>query len=82
MRKLGERLAVAEIILHELSRSSMHRADLERRVFKRDIGRSSFDGMFAFLVSDGDIQKAGLECRAPFRLTEKGQRFLAWRSKC
>ena len=78
---MGERLAVAEIILHELSRVSLHRVDLERRVFKRDIGRSSFDGMFAFLVSDGDIQKVGVECRAPFRLTEKGQRFLAWRAK-
>ena len=81
MRKLGDRLAVAELILRELSWGCLHRVDLERRVFKRDIGRSSFDGMFAFLVSDGDIQKVGLECRAPFRLTEKGQRFLAWRAK-
>lgn len=81
MTNLSKRLMIAEIILHELSWGCLHRADLERRVFKRDIGRSSFDGMFAFLVSDGDIQKAGLECRAPFRLTEKGQKFLAWRAK-
>jgi predicted transcriptional regulator len=81
MTNLSKRLMIAEIILRELSWGCLHRADLERRVFKRDIGRSSFDGMFAFLVHDGDIQKAGLECRAPFRLTEKGQRFLAWRAK-
>jgi predicted transcriptional regulator len=75
-------LEVAEVILKALSVGSLRRTALEKRVFRsRDISRSSFDSMFAFLVSDGDVEKDGVERLAPFRLTERGKAFLVWRSK-
>lgn len=81
MRELSERLEVAEAILKELSRGSIRRTALEKRVFKnRDISYSCFSNMFAFLVCDGEIEKCSAERTAPFSLTEKGKAFLTWRA--
>lgn len=75
-------MEVAEAVLKTLSLGSLRRTALEKRVFKsRDISYSCFSAMFAFLVCDGDIEKAGVERLAPFRLTERGKMFLAWRAK-
>lgn len=82
MREFGERLQVAEAILRELSRASLRRVDLEKRVLKAtDFTHTSFDTMFAFLVCDGDLEKASADHFAPFRLTNRGKDFLAWRAK-
>jgi predicted transcriptional regulator len=82
MGEFGERLDVAEAILKTLSYAPMRRTALEKKVFRtKDISYSCFSNMFAFLVCDGDIEKVSAEKTAPFRLTEKGKLFLAWRAK-
>lgn len=82
MTELGVRLQVAEVILKELSRGSVRRCELEKRVFRsRDISYSCFCSMFAFLVVDGDVERVDVGKFSPFRLTEKGKCFLAWRAK-
>jgi predicted transcriptional regulator len=82
MSDLNMRLEIAEIILREVSRGPIRRIELEKRVFKsRDVTYSCFSNMFAFLVVDGDIVKVSGERTAPFKLTEKGKAFLAWRAK-
>jgi predicted transcriptional regulator len=82
MKDLGEHLEIAEAILKELTRGSLRRTALEKRVFKsKEISYSTFGWMFAFLVADGDIEKVSALHEAPFRLTEKGKAFLVWRTK-
>ncbi len=82
MGVLTERLEVAEGILKTLSFVPMRRTALEKKVFhNKDISYACFSNMFAFLVIDGDIEKVSAERTAPFRLTEKGKMFLAWRAK-
>ena len=81
MGKLNERLEVASAILKVLSHGSLHRIELEKRVLRgSDVSYPCFANMFAFLCRDGDIEKCSLEHTAPFRLTERGKRFLAWRA--
>jgi predicted transcriptional regulator len=82
MGEFIDRLNVAEAILKTLSYAPMRRTALEKKVFRtKDISYACFSGMFAFLVIDGDIEKVSAEKTAPFRLTEKGKSFLAWRAK-
>ncbi len=81
MTELSERLEIATIILKEVSRGPIRRTELEKRVLRKSVTYSCFGGMFAFLVSDGDLAKVSSEWRAPFRLTDKGKAFLYWRSK-
>jgi predicted transcriptional regulator len=38
--------------------------------------RAVFDGVFSFLRAEGYIVKASAYHRAPYRITEKGKRFL------
>jgi predicted transcriptional regulator len=77
---LGKRLEVAEAILKELSKGSLRRSVLEKKVSKsRAVSYWCFRNVFAFLCRDGDIEKCSLEHRAGYRLTERGKQFLAWR---
>jgi DNA-binding PadR family transcriptional regulator len=64
------------LILRELSRRPLSRIELQRRFLQRFDSPSAFEGTFAFLVRDGRIQKGGSEHRAPYRLTERGQKLL------
>jgi DNA-binding PadR family transcriptional regulator len=69
------------VILLELSRGSVCRTGLEKRFVKKTSGSpATFEATFRFLVEDGCIEKCGFEHRAPFRITEKGKAFLAWRA--
>jgi len=80
--KLSGRLEVAAIILKEVSRGPIRRIELEKRVLRaHDVSYSCFSSLFDFLLLDGDIEKVSQEKFAPFRITEKGKAFLAWRSK-
>jgi predicted transcriptional regulator len=82
MGEFADRLQVAEDILKALSYAPMRRTALEKKVFRtKDVSYSCFSTMFAFLVVNGDIEKVTAERTAPFRLTEKGKLFLAWRAK-
>jgi predicted transcriptional regulator len=79
---LGKRLEIAEAILKELSKSSLRRSALERKVSKnRFVSYWCFRNVFSFLSLDGDIEKCSFEHRAAYRLTERGKQFLAWRTK-
>jgi predicted transcriptional regulator len=82
MGDLVDRLEVAENILKTLSYAPMRRTALEKKVFRtKDISYACFSNMFAFLVVDGDIEKVTADKLSPFKLTEKGKLFLAWRAK-
>lgn len=82
MNDLKVRLGFARVVLRELSRESLSRTVLEKRSCSRgEMSFACFEGIFRFLVEDGDIEKCGDEHRAPFRLTERGKAFLAWRAQ-
>ena len=74
-----ERLKVAEVILLELSREPLCHSVLCDKACLKGVSHGSFEPAFAFLVADGNIEKCGVEHRAPYRITEKGKLFLAWR---
>jgi predicted transcriptional regulator len=78
---LKTRLEFARVVLRELSREPLSHTALEKRVIRGGVSYACFEGIFHFLVADGDIEKCGPEHRAPFRLTEKGQVFLVWRAQ-
>ena len=69
----------AEAVLHELEREPCSRTNLEKRVARKMVSHACFNGILCFLVDDGDVEKCGVEHLAPFRITEKGKAFLAWR---
>ena len=70
------------MVLRELSREPLCRTVLEKRSrCKGEMSYACFEGIFRFLVLDGDVVKSGVEHRAPFRLTERGKAFLAWRAQ-
>lgn len=81
MRELKERLELAGVVLRELSREPLSHTILEKKVRNRGGATyATFEGIFRFLIDDGDIEKCGVELRAPFRITERGKAFLAWRA--
>lgn len=81
MNDLKTRLGFVRVVLRELSREPLSRSALEKRSRSRvEMSFACFEGIFRFLVADGDVEKCGPEHRAPFRLTERGKAFLVWRS--
>jgi predicted transcriptional regulator len=81
MKELSQRLEVAAAVLDELSRGSARRSELEKRIFRsKDITVSRFRCIMVFLVLDGDIEKLSGDRFTPYRLTAKGEAFLAWRA--
>jgi predicted transcriptional regulator len=80
MKELSQRLHVASIILEVLSKGSARRSELEKRIFhSSDITLSRFRCIMAFLLQDGDIVKLEGDRFTPYKITEKGEAFLAWR---
>ena len=78
---MSKRLDVGRVILKELSRGSVGRTELEGRVTHgTGVSHAVFDGMFVWLVRDGDIEKCSGEHLAPFRITKKGEAGLVWRA--
>jgi DNA-binding PadR family transcriptional regulator len=81
MKVLKENIERMRAVLCALSRGSMSRTALEKRFVQKTSGSpATFEATFRFLVEDGCIEKCGVEHRAPFRMTEKGKAFLAWRA--
>ncbi|MEM2119123.1 MAG: winged helix-turn-helix domain-containing protein [Candidatus Bathyarchaeia archaeon] len=76
MRNLRERLQLAKTILHELSKQSLSRTQLEKRATRKVGTHATFENLFAFLVQNGYVKKSDEKHRAPYVLTEKGQKFL------
>ena len=80
-RALRVRLEFARVVLRELSREPVSYSVLEKRSrLHGEMSYACFEGIFRFLVEDGDVVKCGPEHRAPFRITEKGEAFLVWRA--
>ena len=77
MNDLMSRLELARVVLHELTRGPLSRTSLEKRV--PNVSHACFEGIFKFLVEDGNIKKCGVEHLAPWRITEKGRAGLVWR---
>ena len=75
---LLRRLEDATLVLHVLSREPLSRTLLEQRCLGK-LSHACFDAAFFWLKFDGDIEKCTAESRAPFRVTVKGEAFLAWR---
>jgi len=80
MRRRRLDLNFAKIVLMELERlGPLGRTQLEKRtLIKAGSGatRARFDGVFEFLKEHGYVEKASEGYRAPYRITEKGRRFL------
>ncbi|MBT0160681.1 hypothetical protein G4O51_11945 [Candidatus Bathyarchaeota archaeon A05DMB-2] len=76
MKNLEERLRYAKMILREVSREPLSRTELCKRFVRASGSPASFDGLMRFLVRNGFVEKASSEHRAPYRLTDRGRRFL------
>ncbi len=76
MKNLEERLKYAKVILREVSREPLGRTALCKRFVVASGSPASFDGIMRFLVRNGYIEKVLAEHRAPYRITDRGKRFL------
>lgn len=76
MRNLEERLKYAKVILCAVSREPLGRTALCKRFVVASGSPASFDGLMRFLVRNGYIEKASSAHRAPYRVTDRGKRFL------
>ncbi len=47
-----------------------------KRAVARGASYCSFNFVFAYLMSEGFVEKTGIELHAPFRITERGLRLL------
>jgi DNA-binding PadR family transcriptional regulator len=75
-KRLGERLRLAKIVLSELERTPLRHTELEKRTVRQCGTHSTFEGIFRYLKQNGYLEKTGTEHTAPYRITEKGRRFL------
>ncbi len=64
------------VVLRELSRQPQRRGELMKRAVTRGASYCSFNFVFAYLLAEGFVEKTGAELHAPFRITERGLRFL------
>jgi predicted transcriptional regulator len=76
VKNLEERLKYAKLILREVSCENLGRTALCKRFVQASGSPASFDGLMRFLVRNGFVEKSGSRHRAPYRLTERGRRFL------
>jgi len=75
-RTLQERLRLAKIVLSELERNPLRRTQLEKKTVMHCGTHSTFEGIFHYLKQNGYLEKAEAKHTAPYRITEKGRRFL------
>jgi predicted transcriptional regulator len=76
VRNLQERLKYAKIVLRELSREPLSRTMLNKCFIQQSGTNATFEGIFQFLVKNGYIEKSGSAYRSPYRITERGRKFL------
>jgi DNA-binding PadR family transcriptional regulator len=76
VKDLFERLRLARCVLRELSRQPLQRSELTRRAIQRGGSYASFNSILSYLVESGYVEKSGAEHRAPYRVTERGLKFL------
>ncbi len=76
MKCLTERMNLAKTILHELSRESLRRTELELRTVRKIGTHESFDGIMRYLISGGYVQKATPKHCSNYTITERGTKLL------
>lgn len=75
-RGLEERLRLAKIVLSELNKQPLGRTELEKRTVKQCGTHATFEGIFRYLKKKRYLEKTEQRHRAPYRITEKGRKFL------
>ncbi len=75
----AETIRVMGVILREVSRQPLTRSNLRDKTTPKGISYATFEAVLVFLAHDGNVEKSGPEHRAPYRITEKGLKFLVWR---
>jgi len=63
-------------VLAELDKGSLRRTDLEKRTVMKCGTHATFDNVLNFLKEGGYVEKALARHMGPYRITEKGKRFL------
>ena len=76
MRRLSERLNLAKTVLKELSKQPLCRTELEKRTTRKLGTHATFEGIFCYLVQGGYVVKSDPKQRAPYTVTEKGEKLL------
>ena len=76
MRRLTDRIQLAKTVLRELSRQPLCRTELEKRTVRRFGTHATFEGIFRYLIQCGYVQKSEQKHRSPYKITEKGSKFL------
>ena len=67
---------LAKVVLAELSKGPLRRRDLHKRTLRRCGTPATFASILNYLKQHGHIEKTSLRHTAPYRITEKGMRFL------
>jgi len=76
VKNLEERLKYAKLILREVSCEPLGRTALCKRFVQASGSPASFECIMRFLTRNGYVEKSGSMHCAPYRLTERGRRFL------
>lgn len=67
---------LAKVVLAELSKGPLRRRDLHKRTLRRCGTPATFASILNYLKQHGHVEKMSLRHTAPYRITEKGMRFL------
>lgn len=69
-------LRLAKVVLAELSKEPLRRRDLHKRTLRRCGTPATFSSILYYLKEHGHVEKASIKHTSPYRITEKGMRFL------
>ncbi|MEM2816178.1 MAG: hypothetical protein QW056_02410 [Candidatus Bathyarchaeia archaeon] len=78
-RQMRVDVHLARIVLSEFAKSggSLRRRDIEKRTLMKGYGtRATLDSILKFLSGNGYLAKVPGKHTAPYRITDKGRRFL------
>jgi len=75
--KLEEKFRLMKTILGELKKQPLRRTLLLKKVIEVCGSPARFDSVFNWLKKYGYVVKAGPQLRDPYKITWKGEKFLA-----
>jgi len=67
---------LAKVVLAELSKKALRRRDLHTRTLRQCGTPATFASILNYLKQHGHVEKTSTKHTAPYRITEKGKRFL------
>jgi DNA-binding PadR family transcriptional regulator len=68
--------SLAKVVLAELSKGPLRRRDLHKRTLRQCGTPATFTSTLNYLKQRGHVEKMSTKHTAPYRITEKGKRFL------